>query len=77
MRRKRASDSLSALGIGQFQLSSGAALDFQKSLELSFDVRRAMADQTFEELRTSPDCDVAFLYAELAKVGIDAAAKRD
>jgi hypothetical protein len=68
--------SLSTCGFGQFQLANGETLEFQRGLQLTFDLRQAMADGIFEQLLHSPDCDVPFLHEELARCGICAVDER-
>jgi hypothetical protein len=64
--------SLSALGIGRYVLADGTEIDFPPSLELGFDFRRAMADETITEIFPGPGCDLEFLRNEFAKLGIKA-----
>jgi hypothetical protein len=62
--------SLSALGIGQFVLNNGSTMQFPPSLQLSFDFRAAIGDQTIQQILYAPDCDCDFLKAELNKLRI-------
>jgi hypothetical protein len=62
--------SLSAPGIGQFALNNGSAIQFPDSLQLFFDFRAAIADQTIEQILYAPDCDSDFLQSELNKLRI-------
>jgi len=62
--------SLSALGIGRFALNDGSNLEFQKSLQVEFDFRLAIAAGVIQELIPSLDCDSAFVQRELDKCGI-------
>jgi hypothetical protein len=62
--------SLSAPGIGQFMLNDGTRVNFPVSLQMPFDFRAALADRTIKEILRGPDCDVAFLVAELNKMQI-------
>lgn len=62
--------SLSALGIGQFALKDGSTMQFPSSLQLAFDFRAAIADQTIQQILYAPDYDSDFLKAELHKLRI-------
>ncbi len=62
--------SLSAPGIGRFQLRNGREMEFPGSLQLSFDFRRAMGDGTIQEILYAPDSDADFLKSELQKLGV-------
>jgi hypothetical protein len=62
--------SLSALGIGQFALKDGSTMQFPPSLQLAFDFRSAIADQTIQQILWEPDSDSDFLQAELHKLRI-------
>jgi len=61
--------SLSALGIGRFQLN-GNEMEFPGSLQLSFDLRRAIGDGTIHEILYAPGSDTEFIKAELHKLKI-------
>ncbi|MGY3236703.1 hypothetical protein ACVMAJ_003593 [Bradyrhizobium sp. USDA 4448] len=61
--------SLSALGIGKFVLDDLTEIDFPQHLHLDFDFRAAFADGTIREVVCGPRCDVAFLSAELTRLG--------
>lgn len=63
--------SLSAPGIGQFALNDGSTMEFPASLQLDFDLRAATVDQTIERILCAPDCDSAFLHAELHNLGVE------
>jgi hypothetical protein len=56
--------SLSALGIGHFDI------EFQKSLEVEFDFRTAIAGGAIHEIIPSPDCESDLVRQELGKCGI-------
>lgn len=62
--------SLSAPGIGQFGLNNGSTIQFPDGLQLSFDFRAAIEDQTIQQILHAPDCDSDFLQAELHKLRI-------
>lgn len=62
--------SLSAIGIGQFVLNDGSAMNLPDSLHMDFDFRAANADGTIQQILCAPDCDIGFLYAELYKLHI-------
>jgi hypothetical protein len=62
--------SLSALGIGHFVLNNGIAMQFPGSLQLFFDFRTAIADQTIQQILYASDCHDDFLKAELHKLRI-------
>lgn len=62
--------SLSALGIGQFALKDGSMMQFPSSLQLVFDYRAAINDQTIKQILYAPNCDFDFLQTELHKLGI-------
>lgn len=62
--------SLSALGIGQFVLNDGSRLKFLPGLHVGFDFKPSFADGTINQFLFSPDCDMDFLRAELAKLRI-------
>lgn len=69
--------SLSALGIGHFVLQDGSRLEFAPSLQVPFDFRAAFSDQTVLQVLCAPDCDKAFLLAEMARLGINPAPGSD
>jgi hypothetical protein len=62
--------SLSALGMGHFALNYGSNIEFQKSLQVEFDFRTAIATRVIQQLIPSSDCDSAFVQQELDKCGI-------
>ena len=65
--------SLSALGIGHFAMNDGSMMEFPPSLQMTFDFRTAIANGTIRQILSSPNCDSAFLHAELDKLGISPA----
>lgn len=69
--------SLSALGMGQFALNNGSIMDFPANLQMTFNFREAIADETIKQILISPDCDSGFLYAELHKLNIFASKGSD
>src|SRR5208283_649733 len=62
---------LSALGMGQFTLNDGCAMEFPASLRMTFDFRAAMTDGTIRKILYAPACDRASLYTELRKQRIE------
>jgi hypothetical protein len=62
--------SLSALGIGTFALTDRTMMDFPDNVQLSFDFKSAIADQTIHQMLVQPETDTKFLMAELKKLGI-------
>ena len=62
--------SLSALGLGEFQLSDGRRMEFPETLQLGFDFRGAMQDSTIIEILCDPHCDSEYLKTELEKLRI-------
>jgi hypothetical protein len=62
--------SLSALGMGQYVLNDGTALNFPPSLHMDFGFRRAITEGTIQEILHAQCCDSSFLRGELAKLGI-------
>jgi len=62
--------SLSALGMGEFVLNDRSTVQFPPSLQLAFDFRSAIADQTIQQILCAPDSDAGFLQAELFKLCI-------
>ncbi|MCK4396638.1 hypothetical protein KAW96_08605 [candidate division WOR-3 bacterium] len=62
--------SLSTLGMGHFTLEDGSTMQFPASLQLFFDFRSAIADQTIQKILCTPDYDSDFLQAELHKLRI-------
>lgn len=56
--------------MGKFVLNDGSALDFPPSLHVVFDFRAAVTDGTVREILCAPDCDLSFLYVEMAKLRI-------
>ncbi|GAH64280.1 unnamed protein product, partial [marine sediment metagenome] len=62
--------SLSAAGIGQFVLKDGSTMQFPRSLQLDFDFRAAIEDQTIQQILYGPDCDSDFLQTELQELRI-------
>ena len=62
--------SLSAPGIGRFQLKNGREMEFPGSLRLSFDFRRAIGDGTIQEILYASGSDSDFLKTELQKLRI-------
>jgi hypothetical protein len=63
--------SLSALGIGHFGLDGGSMMEFNKSLQVEFDFKIAIATGVIQQLISSPDCNSDFVRSELRKFGID------
>lgn len=62
--------SLSALGIGQFTLQDGSAMQFPSSLQLAFDFRSAIANQTIQQILCVPGSGSDLLQEELHKLRI-------
>ncbi|MGH2448378.1 MAG: hypothetical protein ACRDFS_07220 [Chloroflexota bacterium] len=62
--------SLSALGMGHFALNDGSFMDFPVGLQVAFDFRRALTSGAMNGLLCSPDCNTAFLRAELERRAI-------
>jgi hypothetical protein len=62
--------SLSTLGLGQFALNDGSRMSFPVSLQMIFDFKAAIADGTIRQILCAPDCDTAFLLAQLDKLCI-------
>ncbi len=62
--------SMSATGMGQFALSDHTLMDFPSSLQLSFNFRGAITDQTIQEILFCPGTDTDFLKSELEKLHI-------
>ncbi len=56
--------SLSALGVGQFDLRDGRSLEFPDSLQAAFDFGAAIAEGTIRRILYATDCDFDFLQAE-------------
>lgn len=69
--------SLAALGIGTFVLNDGTVLEFPPSLQVPFDFRAALSDQTILQILCAPECDQAFLLAEMEKLGVSPAPGSD
>ncbi len=65
--------SLSAIGIGQFQLNDGTMMEFPDHLSVGFDFKAAMADGTIQEILHLPDCNSDFLLSQLQRFGIEPA----
>lgn len=65
---------LSALGIGQFVLTNGAAMEFPSTLQMHFDFRDAFSAGVIMELRCPPEFVDAYhldtLRSEMANLGI-------
>jgi hypothetical protein len=61
--------SLSALGIGQFVIGDGSTMQFPSSLQLAFDFRTAVADDTIQQILCAQDSDLNFLQRELSQLG--------
>jgi hypothetical protein len=61
---------LSALGIGNFRLNDGSNIEFDRSLQVEFDFKTAIATGCIHEIISSADCDTAFVHQELDKCGI-------
>lgn len=61
--------SLSAIGIGKLFLGS-QAMHLPPGLQLQFDFRTAMAEGGVRSIEVGPDCDPAWLEAELTKFQI-------
>lgn len=62
--------SMSAAGMGQFAISDNILMDFQPSLQLSFNFRAALANQTIQEILFMLGTDMDFLKLELEKLHI-------
>jgi len=62
--------SLSATGIGTFQLKNGREMKFPGSLHLNFDFLKAFRGGTIQEILYARGSDTDFLKAELQKLGI-------
>jgi len=62
---------LSALGMGHFGVDDGSIMEFDKSLQVEFDFRTAIAIGVIQQLMSSPDCDSDFVRSELRKFGIN------
>jgi hypothetical protein len=62
--------SLSAIGLGRFIFDDGREMDFPPDLQMTFDFRRAIENDTIVELMPGPQCDVPFLRSELEKLHI-------
>ena len=62
--------SLSAAGCGQFALTDRTLMQFPENLQLSFNFKAAMADQTVQQILFQPGADTNYLKSELEKLGI-------
>lgn len=62
--------SLSAFGMGHVVLKDGKKIQFPPNLQLDFNFRTAIADQTIQQILFGPNCDFNFLQAELHKFRI-------
>lgn len=62
---------LSAIGVGRFQLTNGQEIDFPPSLQLPFNFRDANADGTITRVIPGSTTDAQLLDDELARLGID------
>jgi hypothetical protein len=61
--------SLSTIGMGKLAFG-GQITDLPLSLQMQFDFRTAIAEGGIVLIETGPDCDQAWLEAELTKLGI-------
>jgi hypothetical protein len=68
--------SLSAFGVGRYVTMPGRVLEFPPSLQLTFDVRAAMADGTIECCTFARGSDVGFLRAEFQRLNIEPVEQR-
>jgi hypothetical protein len=64
--------SLSAIGMGRLAFG-GHVMHLPTSLQAQCNFRAGMVEGGIRSIETGPDCDVAWLEAELAKLGIDLA----
>lgn len=62
--------SLSSIGIGQFALLDGSAMEFPSSLQLVFDFKAAIANGTIVKILHASDADTDFLKSEIHKLRI-------
>jgi hypothetical protein len=62
--------SLSALGVGNFQLNDGSFMEFPPALRVSFDFKGAISDGTISRLLSSSENHSDFLTTELHKLRI-------
>lgn len=69
--------SLSALGVGHFALNDGSLMEFPPGLQMELDFGAALASGAVSKILLSPECDAAFLEAELGKFGIAPATGSD
>lgn len=69
--------SLSTLGLGQFALNDGTLMAFPPTLQMQLDYRAALAGGAIRQILRAPDCDAAFLEAELARFRISPAPGSD
>lgn len=60
---------LSAVGIGQLAID-GRIFEFDPSLHMGFDFRKAMAERGITSLEIGPGSDRAWIEAELANLGV-------
>jgi hypothetical protein len=63
--------SLSAIGIGQFELKDGTLIQFPPSLQLGFNFREAIANAAIREILLAPEADSGFLTQKLSKLRIE------
>lgn len=61
--------SLSAIGMGKLAFG-GQVMDLPTSLQAPCDFRAGLAENGVRLIEIGPDCDVTWLEAELAKLGI-------
>jgi hypothetical protein len=62
--------SLSAIGMGKMVLEDGREFHFPPHLHMKFDFRTAFANGTILEIVSGPDCDSAFVEAELRRLRV-------
>lgn len=62
--------SLSALGMGEFALKDGSIMEFPPGLQMAFDFRAAIANESIQEILCAADTDSNLLKNELYKLRI-------
>ena len=65
--------SLSALGVGEFELKDGTTFQFLPSQQLGFDFRAALANGAIREILASREANSGFVLTELGKLRIEPA----
>lgn len=63
--------SLSAPGVGQFELYDGSTIHFPDSFQFLFDFREAHSNGIIQQLLYAPDCNYDYLKAELCRRRIE------